>query len=724
MSISYYESNRLFKLDTPGSSYVFTVSKENYLLHLYYGARISDLKIEPSFFRSSYSSFSPDATGGEGNISPDVAMMECSGNGIGDYRLSTVIVRYKDGTTATDLRYLSHRIFPGRPDAGALPHLRLDESNADTLEITMQDPATGVIFLINYTVLRDLDAIARSICVQNRSSDTIYLQKLHSLCCDFPENDFDLIHLYGKWAKERSPQRLPVMQGVQSVASTRGASSHYHNPGICLAKKETGEEHGVCYGFNLLYSGNFSADTEADGYGGIRVTLGIHAKDFCWKLTPGDSLLSPEAIMVFSGKGIGEMSRIFHRVYLNHVIPPYWRERKRPLLLNSWEGCFFDFDEEKILRLAQEGKKLGIELLVMDDGWFGHRNDDTSSLGDWFVNENKLKGGLAQLVRKVREEGLQFGIWFEPEMISPDSDLYRAHPDWCVQIKGREKSLARHQCVIDMTRQEVRDEIFRQMKAVLDSCPISYVKWDFNRNLTEPSSLMLPPDQQGEFFHRFILGTYELQQRLLDEYPQLLLENCSGGGGRFDGGMLYYSPQIWCSDNTDPIERLSIQFGTSLFYPASSMGAHVSANRRTDYDTKAAVALWGTFGYELDPEKLTEEQKATIKDQIAYYHKTYDTIHNGDLYRLTPPWKNGFTCAWNFTAKDQSSALLTVIGIRRREFQTLVVRMRGLDANAIYYCEEIGKSYSGAFLMNAGLNLSDRDLNRDGASLMLYFTKQ
>ncbi len=724
MSVSYYEKNRLFKLDTPRSSYLFAVSDENYLLHLYYGARVSDHEIAPSFYRSSYASFSPDATGGTGNISPDVSMMEVSGSGVGDFRLSTVILRYADGTSATDLRYVSHRIYTGRPDAGALPHVRLTENEADTLEITMQDPATGVQFLLYYTVLRELDALVRSIRVVNQSDETVYIEKLHSLCCDFPQNDFDLIHLYGKWAKERSPQRLPVMQGIQSVASTRGASSHYHNPGICLAKKDTAEESGECFGFNLLYSGNFSADTEADGYGGTRVTMGIHPKDFRWRLEKGDSLLSPEAVTVFSGQGLGEMSRIYHRLYLSHIISPYWRERKRPLLLNSWEGCYFHFDSDKLVRLAREGKELGMEMLVMDDGWFGKRDDDTCSLGDWFVNENKLKGGLAELVRRVREEGLAFGIWFEPEMISPDSDLYRAHPDWCVQIKGREKSLARHQCVIDMTRQEVRDEIFRQMKAIMDSCPITYLKWDFNRNLTEPSSLALPPERQGEFFHRFVLGTYELQQRLLDEYPTLLLENCSGGGGRFDGGMLYYSPQIWCSDNTDPIERLSIQFGTSLFYPASSMGAHVSANQRTGYDTKAAVALWGTFGYELDPEKLTDEDKETIKTQVAYYHKTYETIHNGDLYRLIPPWENGATCAWNFAARDKSSALLTVISIRKREFQTLIVRMRGLEEEAVYRCEETGEKYTGAFLMNAGLNLTDRDLNRDGASLLLYFTKQ
>ncbi len=723
MAITFYEKNRLFKLDTPNASYLFAVGEGNYLLHVYYGAYFPDTAIAPMVFRSDYASFSPDAAGApEAHFSLDVSMAEVSGNGVGDYRLSTVVLRYPDGTDATDLRYVSHRILPGKPALEALPHIYLQsEEDADTLEITMQDPATGVKFLLYYTVFRNLDVMVRSLRVVNDTDKTVWIEKAHSLCCDFPENNFDLIHLYGKWAKERSVQRLPLMQGIQSAASKRGASSHFHNPFLCLARKETGEENGECFGFNLIYSGNFSADAEADGYGGTRVSVGINPVDFGWQLLPGDSFQAPECVMVYSAEGLGAMSRTFHRLYRKHLIRGAWQYRKRPLLLNSWEGCYFRFDEEKILQLAKDAKELGMEMLVLDDGWFGHRDDDTTSLGDWFVNEKKLKGGLAPLVKKINDLGLQFGIWFEPEMISPDSELYRAHPDWCVQIRGREKSLGRNQYVIDMTRADVRDNLFMQMKQVLDSCPIAYVKWDFNRNLTEPASLALPPERQKEFFHRFILGTYELQERLLQEYPDLLLENCAGGGGRFDAGMLYYSPQIWCSDNTDPIERLSIQFGTSLCYPPSSMGAHVSTSRRTGYDTKAAVALWGTFGYELDTAELSDEEKEIVKQQVAFYHQTYDTIHNGDLYRLIAPEDNGFTCAWNFVSEDKKSALLTVVIMRRREFQTLIVRLRGLQADALYRCSATGQTYTGAFLMGAGINFSDSDMNSDGKSAVLYF---
>lgn len=726
MPIKFNEKLKTFKLDTANSSYLFEIYKEGYLVHIYYGGYIPDDNDNDFFFRSSFAAVSPANDCIENcHFSPDVTMAEISGNGTGDFRLSTETVRNAQGNTATDIRYVSHKIYRGKPEIPNLPSVYLNnEEEADTLEITAVDPTTNVNFTLFYTVFSKLDVITRSVKITNNGADPVVLEKAHSLCCDFPENNFDLIHIYGKWAKECSTQRMPIMQGIQSVASKRGATSIFHNPSVCLARKDATETHGECFGFNLIYSGNFSIDTEADGYGGTRITMGINPIDFGWTLENGESFYTPEAVIVYSNKGVGEMSRTFHKLYRNNIIRGEWKNKKRPLLLNSWEGCYFNFNEEKIFKLAEDAKELGIEMLVLDDGWFGNRNDDTTSLGDWFVNEDKLKGGLPKLVKRINDIGIKFGIWYEPEMISPKSELYKEHPDWCVHIENRQKTIARHQYVIDMTRKEVRDNIFNQMKSVIDSCNIEYIKWDFNRNITEAASVSLPPERQKEFFHRFVLGTYELMGRITKEYPHILLENCASGGGRFDGGMLSFSPQIWCSDNTDPIERLTIQYGTSLCYPPSAMGAHVSENSRTGYETKAVAAMWGTFGYELDTERLSDSTKQLIKTQVKQYHRYYDTVHYGDLYRLISPYDNKFYCAWEFVSETKETALLSVVSMVRREFQTLIIRMQGLDKDAYYKCELNGKTYSGAYLMNAGLNLSECDLNGDGKSISVFFEKK
>ena len=447
--------------------------------------------------------------------------------------------------------------------------------------------------------------------------------------------------------------------------------------------------------------------------------MGINPEGFSWYLAPGEEFYSPEAVMVYTNEGIGEMSRIFHRLYANNLIRGKWKKAKRPLLINNWEGTGMNFDHDKLVSFAKHAKDIGLEMLVMDDGWFGKRDHDNSSLGDWYVAEYKLQKGLSGLIKEVNDCGLKFGIWFEPEMISPDSDIYRAHPDWCLHTKGRDKSIARTQYVIDYSRKEVRDHIYSMMYDVLSNNNIDYVKWDFNRNLTEVSCAELPPEKQGEVFHRFVLGTYEIMDRLTTDFPHILLENCSGGGGRFDPGMLYYSPQIWTSDNTDPIERLTIQYGTSLCYPASTMGAHVSANRRTGYETKMNVALWGSFGYELDPDKLTPEEKAEIKDQIALYHKYYDVIHYGDLYRLITPFENEFHVAWEFVSEDKNEALVTVIEIKRVYDEFFMLRLKGLDPEKYYEIEETGDTFSGAYLMNAGLNLTHRP-HGDGVSYRVH----
>ncbi len=708
MPISFDSEKRIFKLDTKTSSYVFQVFEENYLIHLYYGAYIPDNGVEGLAFRRGNASFS--ATNekiGEGFFNVDSWPMEYSCNGAGDMRVSALSIRNKWGNSVTDVRYVGHRIFKGKPKLEGLPALyTVTDDDATTLEVETLDKVTGAKVYILYTVFENYGAMTRSVRVENASDAVMELERVYSTCVEFPTMDYNMHHLYGAWNKERTLVKRHLEHGLQSIASKRGSSSHNHNPFVCVSKDDATEDFGEAYGFNFVYSGNFAADIEVDFNDTTRLIMGINPIDFCWRLEPGEVFTAPEVVMVYSAQGIGEMSRTFHRLYNNHLIRGEWKTKKRPLLINSWEGCYFDFDDDKMVAFAQNAKELGFELLVMDDGWFGRRNDDTCSLGDWYVNENKLKGGLTSLVERVNALGLKFGIWYEPEMISPDSDLYRAHPDWCLQVPDREKSIGRHQYVLDMSRKDVRDCIFEQMASVLRNNNIAYVKWDFNRNLTQAGSALLPPERQHEVFHRFVLGTYELMGRIVDEFPHILLENCSGGGGRFDPGMLYFSPQIWCSDNTDPMERLTIQFGTSMCYPASCVGAHVSANSRTGYETKGHVAMSGTFGYELDPVKLTEDDRRIIKNQVRDYHRYYDLIHSGDFYRLILPTENSYRCAWGYVAQDKSEALYTFVSQQRLMNTTFYIRLKGLDPDKYYYDDETDEVHSGALLMNAGLNLS------------------
>ena len=715
--ITFNEHNRTIKLDTPNTSYVLGIRSGGFLLNLYYGRRLPDDNLWPLAKRLASASFSPCDPEDPG-FSRDVAPMEYPTNGRGDLRISALSVRNADGNSVTDLRYVSHRSFAGKPDLPGLPHLYVtDDAQCETLEVTLRDPYTEVEAVLVYTVFSDCDAIAKHVRLTNRGSKQVKLECALSSCLDLPSMDFDLITLWGRHAKERQFERRPLGHGLQGIRSKRGASSHSHNPFAALAQTGATETAGDVYGFNLIYSGNYTLTAEVDHDATTRVVAGIDPEAFGWLLAPGESFVTPEAVHVFSCEGLGGMSRTFHQCYDAHLIRGRWQKEKRPLLINSWEAAYFDFDTDKLISFAERAKELGIEMLVMDDGWFGKRNDDTNSLGDWFINEKKLD--LGRLVDTVHAMGLKFGIWYEPEMISPDSELFRAHPDWCVHVPGRKPSIARHQYVLDVSRPDVRENIFGQICSVLKKYPIDYVKWDFNRNLSEAGSALLPAERSGEFFHRFVLGTYELQDRLTRTFPDLLLENCSGGGGRFDPGMLYYSPQIWTSDNTDPIERLNIQFGTSLCYPASAMGAHVSACSRTGYRTKGDVALWGTFGYELDPNKLSAGDREIVKEQVGEYHKYYDLIRSGGLYRLICPWDNAFVCAWSFVSEEKSEALVTVVRMRRQDDVLLHLKLQGLDPERIYTVEETGACYSGALLMYAGLEMTDAPWD-DGESCKLH----
>ena len=726
MAIQFIEDSKIFKLDTCASTYVFQIFKEGYLVHLYYGAKLPDSNLSSFVYHGNFASFCPENEHLQHTrFSIDVAPMEYSFANTGDYRPSAFNTRDANGVYAADLRYCTHRIYKGAPVLPGLPALNaVADTDADTLEVDLKDTATGAVVTLLYTVFNNYNAIARSVRVKNNGSEPFHIEAVHSLCLELPDMDFDMLHLHGRWSKERMVERRAIGHGLQGIASKRGSSGHTDNPFLALAKHDATEEHGEVYGFNLIYSSNFAAEVAVDTYETTRVLLGINPEMFSWKLNPGEVFDAPQAVMVYSAEGLGGMSRTFHKLYRNHLIRGRYKTEKRPLLLNCWEGCGFDFDAEKLVSIAETTKQLGFEMLVMDDGWFGHRDDDHTSLGDWYVNENKLKGGLTAMIERIHALGLQFGIWYEPEMISPDSDLYRAHPDWCLHIENRPCSFGRNQLVLDMSRKEVRDAIFDQMYAVLSVNKIDYLKWDFNRNLTEVASTSFPADQQVEIFHRFVLGTYELMDRLVTAFPDMLIENCSGGGGRFDLGMLYYSPQIWCSDNTDPIERLTIQFGTSLCYPASTMGAHVSASRRADYDTKADVALWGSFGYELDPNHLTDEIKASIPAQIEAYHKYYNLTHYGDLYRLITPTDDPYRCAWQLVAEDKSETLVTVVNIRQKANQFFVLRLQGLDPDSYYRLEEDGEVYSGALLMHAGLNLTYRCTTKDNTSYRLYLRKE
>ena len=579
MPVVFDSEKRVFKLDTPSSSYAMKISPTGYLLHLYYGAYVPDTDLDYLRMRQRNAAFSACvASAEEGGLSLDTAQLEYPVNGSGDFRSVALSVRGANGSSVTDIRYRSHRIYPGKPKLEGLPATYTnDDSEAETLEIVCVDELTGAEITLIYAAFSKLDVITRSVRIANTSDKPFSIERVHSAAVDFTEMDFDMLHLQGRWAKERTLVTRHLEFGLQGIHSRRGSSSHNNNPFIALARDGYTEESGEVFGFSFVYSGNFAAEVEVDCMRSTRVLMGIDPVDFAWKLEPGESFQAPEVVMVYSDHGVGGMSRTYHKLYRFNLCRGEWKTKKRPIIVNNWEATYFNFDSEKLVAIAKDAADLGIEMLVMDDGWFGKRNNDKSSLGDWYVNEDKLKGGLAELVRRVNALGVKFGIWFEPEMISPDSDLYRAHPDWCLHTEGRERSIGRNQYVLDMSRKDVRDNIFDQMYKILSSANIEYVKWDFNRNLTEVGSELLPPDRQSEVAHRYMLGVYELLERLLAAFPHLLLEGCSGGGGRFDAGMLYYSPQIWTSDDTDAIERLEIQYGTSIVYPPSAMSAHVSA---------------------------------------------------------------------------------------------------------------------------------------------------
>lgn len=735
INIFYNEKDKAFKLRANNTDYMMKVCEEGYLAHIYYGNKVPDEDLT-YLLRLDESPFTPATNDRDRASFMDTLPFEYPCFGIGDYRESAFKIMDANGMSTCDLRYVSHKMYEGKPKLEGLPAtFATEESGCSTLEITMYDKYADIEVVLIYTAFDKLDVITRSAVVTNKGERPFKITRALSACVDFDTDKMDMITLNGSWARERAVERCRLHHAKQLVDSCKGESSHQNNPFVALCDNNADEDKGEVFGFNFVYSGNFYAQAEVTQHKKTRFLMGINPLDFEWLLEKGESFTCPEVVMVHSDEGIGKMSRTFHDLYRNNLIRGEYKDKRRPILINNWEATYFNFDTDKLIDIAKEASKLGIEMLVMDDGWFGHRDADNSSLGDWFVYEKKLKGGLKYLVDEVNKLGMKFGIWFEPEMISPDSELYKAHPDWAIQIKGRPLTLCREQYVLDYSRKEVRDYVYGMMKKILDSANIEYIKWDMNRQLTEVGSATLPADRQRELWHRYVLGVYDLMDRLTTDYPHILLENCSGGGARFDPGMLYYSPQIWCSDDTDAIERLKIQHGTSMCYPCSAMGAHVSdcpnhtVGRNTPFKTRGHVAMVGTFGYELDVTRIPQEDRDAIPAQIEEFNKFNKLVRTGDHYRIGNMFEDNTWDAWEFVAKDKSEALFEFVQVLARPNErSRRIKLKGLEPEAYYYEEsEPDKKISGAALMNAGINIA-KMWNGDGlygdfCSKILHFIK-
>ena len=708
MGIVYSKSDRTFTIQTKNTTYQMQVDPYGFLLHLYYGKKTdgSCMDYLLTYYDRGFSG-NPFDAGDDRTYSMDALPQEYPSYGTGDYRSTALIIENADGSTACDLRYRSHHIFNGKYKIPGLPAVYADETESQTLEIVMEDAVTGVEVTLQYGVLPDYDVITRSEKIVYRGEGKICIRKAQSACLDFVQGKYDLLTFYGRHAMERRLQREPVTHGSHVIGSVRGTSSHQYNPMMILADEHTTDQYGNCYAMSFVYSGNFKGETLKDQFGQTRALMGLQDEMFSYPLAEGEIFYTPEVLLTFSGSGMNLLSQNLHRCIRQHICRGKYKESIRPVLVNSWEAAYFDFDGDTLYELAKEAKNAGIDMLVLDDGWFGKRDDDNSGLGDWFVNEKKLGGTLGDLIKKINDLGVKFGIWVEPEMISEDSNLYREHPDWALTIPGRNPVHARNQLVLDFSRKEVVDHIFDQICKVLDQGNIEYVKWDMNRSLMDVFSR--GTEDQGRVMYDYVLGLYDFLERIVTRYPDLLIEGCSGGGGRFDAGMMYYTPQIWCSDNTDALDRLQIQYGTSFGYPVSAVGSHVSAvpnhqtGRITSLHTRGVVAMAGTFGYELNLGKLSEEEKQEIRLQVEEYRKFAPLIQTGLYYRLSDPAREEYA-AWAFVSEDQKEVLLNVVLQEIHGNMTVnYVKLQGLKCSAIYRDTETGKSYNGAALMEAGI---------------------
>ena len=711
MAIQIDAEKKIFTLETDHTMYQMQADAYGVLRHLWYGAKtgcdMSYLQDYPDvgFSGNIY------AAGNDRTYSLDTLPLEYAGAGVGDFRVPAVAAVHADGSSALDLRYYSHTVKPGKYAVEGLPAVYAAEDEAETLEVVLRDTASAVEVTLLYAVLPALDLVTRCARIRNLGETPVTLTKAASLCLDISRGSWEWVHFHGRHAMERQMERRPLFHGIQEIGSTRGTSSHHQNPTVLLCTPDCTETAGACIGAALVYSGSHQTKLECDQLGQVRMVMGIHPDLFRWELKAGETFSTPEVMLSYSDTGLETLSHHFHQAIREHICRGKYQLAERPVLINNWEATYFGFDTEKILHIAEEAARLGVDMLVLDDGWFGKRNDDCSGLGDWFVNETKLSGGLHDLVEKIKGMGMRFGIWFEPEMISEDSDLYRKHPDWAIRIPDRAPMRSRYQLVLDMANPEVQEYLFRVMSDVLHSADISYVKWDMNRSISDWYTRTLPADRQGEMPHRYVLGLYALLERLTAAFPDVLFEGCSGGGGRFDAGMLYYCPQIWCSDDTDAYERTKIQYGTSFFYPVSAVGSHVSTvpnhqtGRITPFETRGTVAMAGSFGYELDLNLLSDGEKQEVAEQIRQF-KTYGPlIHNGKYYRLTNPMAED-AALWEFAAQDGSEVLVQGM-LFHAEANVLrrTVQLRGLDAEKRYRLDGTEQVYTGAALMAGGVLL-------------------
>ncbi len=667
MSIRYIENQKQLILETRNTMYQMKIDELGYLQHLYYGAKVgqNDMSYPFRIYDHGFSGNPYDVRDNRA-YSLDSMSQEYTSFGVGDFRINSIAASCSDGSRCAEFKYVEHKIYDQKYSIPGLPSVYDDGIGAKTLVVTLIDNAANMQIKLYYGVFEGLDIITRSAEITNVGNSIVWLRKASSACLELPFGNWDMIHFHGRHCMERQAERVPLFHGIHTLQSGRGMSSHQHNPFVILCDSDATEENGACYGIMLMYSGNHKIEVEKDQFDGVRALIGISDDRFRWELSPNTSFNTPEVILTYAD-GLTQLSHNYHRVIRNNVVRGRYKHAHRPVLVNNWEATYFDFNEEKLLAIAEKAKELGVELFVLDDGWFKNRNDDNAGLGDWIPDKKKLPNGLEHLIGKINEKGLDFGLWIEPEMVNEDSDLYRNHPDWALTAPGRSPMMCRNQLVLDLSRKEVHDYLYDTISGLLEKYNIAYIKWDFNRPISDVYSHAIPSARQGEVAHRYYLSLYSLYEKLTKRFPNVLFEGCAGGGGRFDAGMLYCSPQIWCSDNTDPISRLKIQYGTSFGYPASSVGAHVSASpnhqtgRKTPLNTRGIVAMSGAFGYELDLTKLSSEESDEIKAQIERFKAIESIVHNGKLYRLNKINDNANYFAWQYVSDDQSRSIVNIV---------------------------------------------------------------
>jgi alpha-galactosidase len=760
MAIIFHKQSKCFHLYNNEVSYIMRIMENGQLENLYYGKKIHD-KEDFAYFhdeamRSQMSVCIPEP----GLLSMQYTRQEYPSYGTGDYRSPAVTIAQENGSRIIDFKYAGHEIYSGKKEILPLPATYVEgKEEAETLEVTLHDNVMDTDLILSYTIYEAYPVITRNTKFVHKGKEKIVLERAMSASVEFLDMDYEMVQLSGGWSRERYVKNRKLEMGIQSIQSLNGTCcGAEHNPFLALKRPYTTESQGEVYGFSLVYSGNYLGQVEVSTFDMTRVMMGINPEDFSWELKSGESFQTPEVVMVYSDKGLNKMSQTYHRLYRKRLMHGEWRDKARPILLNNWEATYFDFNEEKILTIAKKAKEAGVELFVLDDGWFGARNDDYRGLGDWYVNLEKLPDGISGLSKKVEELGLKFGLWVELEMVNKDSDLYRAHPDWIISAPNRFESHARHQNVLDFSRKEVVDYIYEMIAKVIRESSISYIKWDMNRYMSEPYSKGSAPCEQGKVMHKYILGVYDLYTRLTTEFPHILFESCASGGARFDPAMLYFAPQTWCSDDTDASERTKIQYGTSYVYPIVSMGSHVSAvpnhqmHRITPIETRANVAYFGTFGYELDLNLLSDAEIETVKKQIAFMKEHRELIQmDGDFYRLLSPFEGNET-AWMVVSSDKTQAVAAFYQrLNKVNASWLRLKLDGLDANAKYevscdmapvasYDAKIAEAYGhkteedsvktyqayGDELMSAGIPIDREELNKKGGDFasLLYTLKK